>query len=479
MAEHLIERLARLHGLSGIPRNELEWLVTHGRFGVHEAGKIIGPKGKRINHLWIILSGKIAVRVDRGIGPRLVTEWQSGDVSGMLPYSRMSGPPGDNYIEEKAELLAIDVNHFPEMIGKCPRFTAYTVHSMLDRARNFNTSDLQDEKMISLGKLSAGLAHELNNPASATVRNAKLLEGSLLQLNIAARALGALPLTQRQNKLIDETGAACLQKTGDRSMSPIQRADYQDKVSEWLQSRNLPADLEVPLADTFITIELLDKLAEILGEDSLEIPLKWLIASCHAQSLAGEIGHASIRIYKVVDAVKKFTYMDNLTEKTRADVVSSIQDTLDILIAKINSRKAEISLESAADLPAVHASGSDLNQIWFCLIDNALDAISDSGKINIKVSLEKERVKVRILDNGPGIEADIIAKIFDPFFTTKPAGLGTGLGLDIARRLLHRNHAEVAVRSRPGRTEFKVSLPIYTSAEAPARGKDESRNMKQ
>jgi len=161
MATQLSDRLASLPKLAGMPQKELKWLVDHGSFDVYPVGTVIAPKGKRVNKLVIIISGKIAISVDRGVGPRLVAEWGSGEVTGMLPYSRMSGPPGDNYVKETAELIAIDVKIFPQMINQCPSFTAYTVHSMLDRARNFNTSDLQDEKIpasISTCFLSARLS---------------------------------------------------------------------------------------------------------------------------------------------------------------------------------------------------------------------------------------------------------------------------------------------------------------------------------
>ena len=187
----LVERLSSLPTLKGLPREELAWLVAHGSFETHPTGAVIAPKGKPIDRLWIILSGRIGIRVDRGAGPRWVMTWRTGDVSGMLPYSRMTGPPGDNVFEEDSEILAVHENHFHDMACECPSFTAYAVHLMLDRARRFNTSDLQDEKMISLGKLAAGLAHELNNPASATVRAAKLLLEGLTEADDAARALGA------------------------------------------------------------------------------------------------------------------------------------------------------------------------------------------------------------------------------------------------------------------------------------------------
>jgi signal transduction histidine kinase len=457
MDTNLNELLASLSNFAEIPPEELKWLAKHGRLAIYDVGTIVGPKGKRIYNLWIILSGKIAIRVDRGVGPRLVTIWRPGEVTSMLPYSRMSGPPGDNYVEEKAELLAIDVKLFPEMIHHCPSFTAYTVHSMLDRVRNFNTSDLQDEKMMSLGKLAAGLAHELNNPASATVRDAKLLLEGLESIDTASRAIGSANLTDAQFDKIRDIRAVC-QADSDTLLSPIQKADHQDKISDWLEVRQVNTSLAVPLADTAISIKQLDKLAGVVPGNALEVTIQWIVATCVTKSLATEIEHTASQIYKVVDGVKKFTYMGNRAEKEFVDVEPGIRDTLSVLIAKTSSKNASITLEINADLPKVFANGSDLNQIWFSLLDNALDAICESGNIRIEASYELNRVIVGIIDDGPGIETEVLSNIFDPFFTTKPPGQGTGLGLDIARRLLRRYHGDISVHSVPGRTEFQVSL---------------------
>jgi signal transduction histidine kinase len=473
----LIDRLASLPNLAGIPRKELKWLVEHGRYGVYEAGTVIAPKGKRVHNLWIILSGSIAVRVDRGVGPRLVTEWHSGEVSGMLPYSRMIGPPGDNYIEEKAQLLAINVKLFPEMIHYCQTFTAYTVHCMLDRARNFNTSDLQDEKMISLGKLSAGLAHELNNPASAIVSDAKILIEDLINMNTTSQAIGSAGLTNLQFNKIENMRAACLAKS-DVSLSPIQKADHQDKISDWLVDHHLNPDFAVPLADNSITTQQLENLAKTVPDKALDVVLKWIVASASAHSLAIEIKHAATQIYKIVDAVKKFTYMGNLVEKELTRVEPGIRDTLSVLVSKAQSKNAAITLELDANLPQVFANGSDLNQVWFCLLDNALDAISHSGNISIRACSEMNRVVVSIINDGQSIASDVITRIFDPFFTTKPQGHGTGLGLDIARRFLRRYHGDISVHSQPGKTEFRVNLLLMKPESAATNQSIEDKSKK-
>ncbi|MGB5890815.1 MAG: HAMP domain-containing sensor histidine kinase [Thermoanaerobaculia bacterium] len=454
----LVDRLAMLPNLAGIPREELEWLAAHGNLDLHPAGLVMAPKGKRIESLWVILSGHISVRVDRGIGPRRVIGWRTGEVTGMLPYSRMTGPPGDNFLEEESELLEIHEQHFPEMIHRCPAFTAYTVHLMLDRARRFNASDLQDEKMISLGKLAAGLAHELNNPASATARGANLLLAALDETDAASQALGAAGLTRELRESIEQARAACVAGRAGDVVSPIERADREDEIAEWLARHQCNPDHAERLAGTDVGIEGLDSLAEAMSGDTLDAVLRWIAVGCETHSIATDIERAASRIHDLVAAVKRFTQMDNLAGPEAVDVETGLRDTIRVVASKAESKGAAITLDVEPDLPRVHATGGELNQVWMNLIDNALTAIPESGSIEVSARRELDRVVVRVVDDGPGIPPEIESRIFDPFFTTKPPGQGIGLGLEIARRLIRRYQGDIAVESRPGRTEFRVSI---------------------
>ena len=471
----LIGRLTDLTPFAQIPREELGWLATHGRVEVWEAGTIVAPKGKRIENLWIVLSGHIAIRVDRGAGPHRVTEWRIGEVGGILPYSRMTGPPGDAYLEEKSDLLLIHEKHFPEMIHQCPVFTAHTVHVMLDRARTFNTSDLQDEKMISLGKLAAGLAHELNNPASATMRSAKLLLENLPKADSAARALGAAVLKNEIMEVLERTRAVCLAAPVGSVLSPVEQADREDEIADWLTLHHSDAGYAASLAETAVTIEALDTLANALSGKTLDAALCWIATGCATHSLAIDIERAATRIYELVAAVKRFTYMDKLAGPDSVDVESGLRDTIRVVTSKAKSKGASITLDVEPYLLPAHANGGALNQVWLNLIDNALDAIPDSGRIEISARQELDRIVVCVVDDGPGIPPDIMPRIFDPFFTTKPPGQGTGLGLDVTRRLLRRYHGDISVNSRPGRTEFRVSLlsekPAATAVDQPSTDK--------
>ena len=456
---NLIDRLAKtLSHIDGISREELEWLVNHGELEFNEANSLIAEKGKRIPKLWIILSGLIVVKRDHGAGPRRVAQWGPGEVSGMLPYSRMKGPAGDNFIEVGGEFLTIHEKYFPEMVHLCPVFTAYTVHSMIDRARSFNTSDLHAEKMISLGKLAAGLAHELNNPASAAIQSAKWLRTELDKLESASHALSAARLSDDLINKIKQFQSACMVKSTRSVLSPIQMSEHEDKISDWLLQHNIEATLAEPLSATSVTIDRLNELAKMITGDKISIVLNWIAASCTTRSIAEDIEKSTARISELVSAIKRFTYMDKLAGLEYIELEGGIRDTIKIIDSKVKSKEAVINIEIESNLPRVQASGGELNQIWINLIDNALDAISNNGRIDITARREKDKVVVCIIDNGTGIPQDIISRIFDPFFTTKPTGQGTGLGLDVTRRYLHQSHGDITVESQPGRTEFRVSL---------------------
>jgi signal transduction histidine kinase len=329
---------------------------------------------------------------------------------------------------------------------------------MLDRARVFKTSDLQNEKMISLGKLAAGLAHEINNPASATVRGAKQLLDSLAESEAAAREIGNAGLSPELFQSIEQMRTVCLTQPIDHNYSPLEQADREEEITNWLQKRQLDEAYGESLATTSITIDLLDELAGMVPKENLPAVLRWMAAGCTTYTLTIDIMKASTRISELVAAIKRFTYMDKSPKSELVDVEGGLRDTIRVLSSKVKSKGATVNLDFAADLPRVRAIGNELNQIWLNLIDNALDAISDSGNIKITARKELDRVIVRVIDDGEGISPEAMPRIFDPFFTTKQPGEGTGLGLEITRRLVLSNHGDISVQSRPGETEFRISL---------------------
>jgi signal transduction histidine kinase len=457
----LIERLAQHRALSSAPRAELEWLAAHGYLRRAERGESITQTPEFFDKMAIVLSGHIAISIDRGLGPRKVMEWHAGDVSGVLPYSRMSGPPpgGDALIDEPGELFMIPRSEFPELIRACPTVTTTLVHMMLDRVRRFSTSDFQDEKMASLGRLSAGLAHELNNPASAAERSAQLLPDALDALGDAARMLGAARLSAEQYASVERWQKASA-STAPPMRSTLEHADREDALAGWLDEHGIDTAIASPLVDTPLTVGDLDRLAATLDAAALKPALKWLAADCSARALASEIERATVRMHTLVAAIKKFSYMDRVQASESISLVDSFSDALALLQHKTRPKAVNLVIDLPPDLPRVCAIGSDLNQVWMNLIDNAIDAVSQGGRVQVTAERRLNFVHVRIVDDGCGIAPDIIDRIFDPFFTTKPVGQGTGLGLDIAQRLVRRNNGDIGVESRPGRTEFHVTLPV-------------------
>ena len=455
----LIESLSQHRALAGAPASELEWLVSHGETMHLEPGDVLTSKSGPVRGLFIVLHGHLTIYVDRGGGPLKVMEWRGGDVTGLLPYSRLVAPPSDVVAEQPTDIFKIDRELIPAMIRECPGLTARFVHLMVDRARQFTSADLQNEKLWSLGKLAAGLAHELNNPASAVVRSAEGLAHRLVDLETASRAFGTAVLTPAQHSAVARARSMCMASGAQVfGRSAMARADREERMTEWLEDHGADPTAADALVDSAVTEEALDQLAAVLDSDALRLALQVLIAECAAHQLVTEIQAAASRIHKLVAAVKGFTYMDQATTQTPVDIEQALQDTIIVLNSKARTKNVNVTLNVEKDLPCVAALGGALNQVWANLVDNALDAAK--REVVVSVTRQGPEVSVRVTDDGAGMPADVQKRVFDPFFTTKPQGEGTGLGLDTARRLVLQHRGKIAVESQPGRTEFTVTLPI-------------------
>ena len=458
----MLTRLREHRSIGGAPAHELEWLAAHGELRSFGPGAVTARRGQPMDSVWIIFSGQIAFYSDRGLGPRKVLDWRGGDISGMLPYSRMTSPPGEGRVIEAAEALSIHRDHFPEMIRECPHVTTVMVHQMLDRARTFTSSDLQDEKMASLGRIAAGLAHEMNNPASAVARSAKLLTGTLETAERASRALGAARISDAAFAAIEGVRGGCA-TAASASLTPVERADREEALMEWLEEKGADPDSAAALVEAGATLDTLEQLASVVRGPELAASVRWITAWCTMRLLTSEIERAAARIHDLVGAMKRHTFMDRHGPES-IELEQGLRDSVAILAHKARKKSVTITVDVEAGIPPVRAIGSDINQIWSNLIDNAIDAAPESGRIAVHARRQLNYVIVSVADNGHGIPSDILERIFDPFFTTKPVGQGTGQGLDIARRLAYRNGGDIEVESRPGRTEFRVSLPVADEA---------------
>jgi signal transduction histidine kinase len=455
----IAERLRSHRMLSAVPQAELDWLIERGTLGYVLPGDDVVNHGEPVNTLYFILKGRVSALANVGGTWRKVMDWRDGDATGVYPYSRITVASGGSAVDERTEFLCIDRAHIDQMPSACPHVTAALVHAMVDRARTFKENDLEGEKVASLGRVAAGLAHELNNPASAATRGAKLFGDAIAEAEDAARVLGEAQLSESELAAVERARGNCVQPR-PTVVSPLDRADREEAIADWLVRHGIDDRGAPVLAETAMNVATLDELARVLSNTKLGAAVRSMVAGCQARGLARDVERASSRVHELVSAVKRMTYMDRAATPEPVDLRQGLADTSAILAHKARTKSASLTVDAPDGLARAVGIGGELNQVWMNLIDNALDAVGDGGRVTVSARAEGPSVVVRVIDDGPGIPEDIKRRIFDPFFTTKPVGQGTGMGLDIARRLVESNNGRLDFDSKPGNTEFRVALPI-------------------
>lgn len=457
----LIERLRAIPLLSQIPLNEVEWLVEHGEVVRYDAGSLLTERGERVPGTIVVLKGRLATYTNQDGTWRKAVDWNEGDISGYLPYSRMDKARGNTYADEPSEVLMVPRAIAESLPVVCPVLTASLVHAMVDRTREFKYSDVQVEKFASLGKLAAGIAHELNNPTSAALRGAQLMTEALAESHASWRALESVHLRDEERATLEEVRTHCLAATRRVDVTPLEHAEREEAFADWLLDHGIDESFAADLVEAHVEVEPLTRLSDGMEGEKLSAAVRWVAAACALQGLAREIEHAMTRVHSLVTAVKGYTYMDRASAPMEVHVEVGLADTVAILAAKARDKGVALRIDVKGELPTVMGFGSELNQVWSNLIDNAIDAVGEEGRVTVTASHNSTSVSVRVLDNGPGIPKEIEHQIFDPFFTTKPVGEGTGLGLGIVQRLVAQNEGRLSVTSEPGRTEFCVTLPVW------------------
>jgi signal transduction histidine kinase len=455
--DSLVDRLAALPLFKSVPRPELEWLAAQGEVRTYGTGSIPIRLGDPVDEMLVLLTGRVGLYGDAGGTRRKILEAGAGGVGGVLPYSRFQRAPGTSIVEEDTTLLALHQRHFPTLTRECPGLTTALVHQMVDRAREYRSAQLNDDRLQSLSRLASGFAHELNNPASAAARTAHSLVSLLDEEERAARQLAGARLSDEQLAVVDSIRSECGRVMPQRTA--LEAADREDDIAEWLSRHGIEASVAEALAASDVTIAALDQVAGALPSQALGMAVRWVASGCAARAASREIEAAAARIHDLVRAVKGFTFMDREGVLEQVDVARGLGDTLAMLEGKARTKSATVRFEAAADLPRVDGFGIEINQVWEKLADNALDAVGNQGTVTITATARGDSILVRIADDGPGIPEEIRARIFDPFFTTKPVGQGTGLGLDIARRIVHLHGGDIEFSSQPGHTVFRVRLP--------------------
>ena len=450
-------------GLSG---DDLQWLADHAEDVRLEQGGRPFVRGEPALHMLVVLEGAFRVFTVKEGQRRLFDTFEAGRVTGVLPYSRMTHWVGEGFAVGPSRFATIHRDHFAEMLYRMPELGQRLVGIMSDRVRESTRGDQQREKLMALGKLSAGLAHELNNPAAAVRRTVGEMQGRLAEMPKLVACLAQHGLSEAAVREVGRLQQEALGRPVER-LSVMQRSEREDELADWIEDRGM--DSAWRMAETFVEAGMkaddLDRIAEGLPEQAVPAVLAWVEGSLAAHAMLGEIAAASGRISELVQSVKSYSHMDQAPARQPTDVREGLDSTLTMLGYKFKRKSIHLEKDYADDLPTIEAFGGELNQVWTNLIVNAIDAVEEKGTIRIgaRAEPEMETVAVEVADDGSGIPEEIQGRIFEPFFTTKDVGEGTGLGLDIAGRIVRQHGGEITVESEPGRTSFTVRLPVRLS----------------
>jgi signal transduction histidine kinase len=412
----------------------------------------------------IILRGSIQV-YRRKSTPVTLFIGSTAQVTGKLPFSRMKTWGADGYSVGDIWVLDIHQDRFLAMLQAIPSIGHRFVALLLDRVRDFTRMDEQAEKLLALGKLAANLSHELNNPASAAQRSAVSLAAELRGSDEEKYRLGRL---FRSDEELDRYSAwvrearECIASADSRLLSgesPLEASDREGQLYRWLEAHAVPAPWTIApaLAEDRLTLECLNNLASTVSAEVLPVALTTFASSLRVERMADTVVDSSGRIFDLITAIKDYSYMDQAPVQD-VDLPLSIEATLAMFRSRLDA--VNVVLEFDPALPPVAAYGSELNQVWSALIENALDAMKDHGTLTISTRLVGQMAFVEIRNDGPGIDPALTSRIFEPFFTTKPIGKGLGLGLDIVQRIVGKHSGSVTVDSKPQVTCFQVRIPV-------------------
>jgi len=450
--------LLRVPVFEGLPDDQLTWFLGNAQEIVLKPGDTYLHQGDPADAMFVVLEGQLQSRGELG-GEVFSFVAKPGEVTGVLPFSRMKQFPLTGRAITQGRVLRFPASLFSELVQKMPELASRLVGLMSDRIRETTRREQQRDRLAALGKLSAGLAHELNNPASAAKRATSQLRKTIEQIKDASHELGAQELTVSQKTEIEKLETSLVQSDGPPP-DMLTISTLEDQLDTVLRShgQNDLWQLAGDLARKGARPEVLESLFGLLDASTARAALVRIAAVLDVASLLDEIESSTARISDLVGAIKEYTYMDQ-SPVQNVDIAKSLETTLTILNHKL---KHGITVQrDYHPVPfLVNSFGSELNQVWTNVIDNAIDAMGGKGELRIRTFRDDNCVVVEISDNGTGIQTDILPHIFEPFFTTKGVGQGTGLGLDTVQRIVKKHHGDINVNSRPGQTVFQVLLPL-------------------
>ncbi len=462
----LADDLGRTFLFDSLSEHQLQTLAALGKEVGFDTGETVFVEGQPADSLWVLLAGEM--ELERHVGGqriRIATVSRPGTYGGGLQAfagsAAASGYRATARASRPSRFFRLPSSELGRLLAEWSPVAKHLLDGYLQRLEGIEATVREREHLISLGRLAAGLAHEVNNPAAAALRATAELRGTMQQLQdviawVASARLASDRLRGLVNLQRDAIGAA------RRSMrSGIELANAEDELGSWLDDHRVENSWSLAATLAFVGLDeaWLDRAATVLSAEELSPGLNWIIATLQATDLIDQVDDAVGRIAQLVAAVKEYSYMDRAAEQ-EVNVHEGIEKTLVVLGHKLRSG-IQISRDYDEHVPTIRANGAELNQVWTNLIDNAIDAMQGRGQISIRTRHENGAIVVDIGDQGPGIPSELASRIFDPFFTTKEPGKGTGLGLDIVRRIVvDAHHGEISMESTPGDTHFVVRLPI-------------------
>jgi signal transduction histidine kinase len=463
-----VEELLQFPLFSDENRDAIEWIASRMEARSYASGEILVRAGEPVREFIVVLDGTLHFR-RAGYDETLVVI--PGEVTGTLPFSRMKNWAGRGWAAENTRIAAMDKADLRELVYRAPSVAQKLVSEMTDRAREFTRMEEGSNRLLSLGKLAAGLAHQLNNPAAAAVRSSARLREALTERRSWALALRTEVIPDRARLIMTELGERITEcASAPVPINALERADRESELADWLAQAGADEDLAAGLVDAGLNVKQLAPLTSLAPAGIVTLGLRILVSDYEILCLSRELEESSRRVSDLVQAMKSYSYMD---QSPIADV--DIEQGLDLTLRMFQPQfdlGVQVVRRFSHNLPPLRANGGELNQVWTNLIDNALAAMEalppgTTRVLCVQTCIEPGGILVEVIDNGPGIPVEIQNRIFEPFFTTKPVGQGTGLGLDIVHRIVRNHKGSIRLESARGRTVFQVRLPLDRTKPTP------------
>jgi signal transduction histidine kinase len=458
-------QLRRVPLFAALDEDDLDWIATACETADLAPGEVVAAEGDEGDALFVITAGELEVVKRSRTADVPLARLGPGEIVGEMAV--LEGSPRNATIRavQRSRIIRIRRDVVLELVGTRPSAAMSIIRTVTGRLRSTEALLREREKLAALGTLSAGLAHELNNPAAAVQRSSGLLREALDRWAAATHDLGGVVSDARRAAVVGDLGPQIASLAGSgASPDPLEVGDRADDLERYLTDHGAASAAEhaPTLAAGGWTPAHLERVAEVFDGPALGPVVAWIASGSEVHALVDEVAMGAHRISEIVKAVKDYSYMDQAPVQ-QVDVTVGLDNTLVILRPKLKSG-IEIERDYEPGLPAIEALGSELNQVWTNILDNAIDAMGGHGRIRIHAFVRDADIVVEICDDGPGMPPEVRERIFEPFYTTKPPGSGTGLGLHISHNVVARHGGRVEVRSRPGETCFEVVLPMERRA---------------